>query len=668
MFIRAFLLAGAAIALVSAAKPQLGDFGIDVAGMDKSVLPGDDFYKYVNGGWDARTPIPADKASYSEFTRLRDLSDMRTREVLESAGKVGSGQARKAADLYASFMDEATIEKRGAAPLKAELDRIAAISGPADLAAALASANRDGQNTPIRIGATIDAKNPDAYAVGLAQGGLGLPDRDYYLVDSNPKFIEARAAYQAHVAKMLTLAGIAGAEAKAKAILALETGIAKAHWSRVESRQAEKRYNPMPTSELARRYPGLEWAAFLSAVKLQAEPRIIVSQPSAIDGIVKLIPTVPIQTWKDYLTYHMIASHADVLPKAFVDEDFAFSKVLNGTPELKVRWKRGVDFVNAGMGEAVGEVYVQRYFPPAAKAKADELVANLLAAYKIRLQNLTWMAPETKQKALAKLASFRPKIGYPSKWRDYSGLSVSRDDAFGNELRANRFDYDFDIGHLGKPADRGEWHMTPQTVNAYANPVWNEVVFPAAILQPPFFDPNADPAVNYGGIGAVIGHEISHHFDDQGRKFDATGRLADWWTPEDIKRFKAYTDRVEAQYGAYEPLAGTHVNGGLTLGENMADLAGINASHDAWLISLHGKPAPVIEGWSGEQRFFLGFGQIWRSKSRDAALLKQLTTDPHTPGNWRGYVVRNVDAWYGAFDVKPGQKYYLPPAERIKVW
>jgi putative endopeptidase len=657
-------------AATPAAKPALGSFGVDTAGMDPKATPGDNFYRFVNGAWDDSTEIPADRASWGGFAVLRDLSDQRTREVMEKvdADPLAKAPAKKAGLLYRSFMDETAIEAKGAAVLKPDLAAIAAIASPSGLAAAFAKASRDGVGAPIQAGITIDAKNPDAYVVVVGQGGLGLPDRDYYLVKDNAKFAEARTAYQAHVAKMLALGGIGDADAKAAAILALETKIAEAHWSRVQSRQAEKRYNPFATGALAGRFPGFDWAAFFGAVGLGAQPKVIVSQPSAIEGIAPLLASVPIDSWKAYLAYRTISARADVLPKAFVDEDFAFQKVLSGTPELKVRWKRGVDFVNAGMGEAVGQLYVAHYFPPDSKAKADALVRNLLAAMKLRLAKVEWMAPETRARALAKLAAFTPKIGYPDSFKDYAGLEVAAGDAYGNEQRFVRYDYDEDVAKLGHPADRREWHMTPQTVNAYANPVWDEIVFPAAILQPPFFDPNADPAVNYGAIGAVIGHEISHHFDDQGRKYDATGRLAEWWTPGDVTRFKAYTDRVEAQYSAYEPLPGVHVNGGLTLGENMADLAGVTIAYDAWKISLGGKPANTIDGYSGEQRFFLGFGQIYRTKMRDAALQRQIASDPHTPGMWRPFVVRNLDAWYDAFKVPAGTRYYLAPADRIKVW
>ncbi|NJC32938.1 putative endopeptidase [Sphingomonas jejuensis] len=650
------------------ARPQLGSFGVDTAGMDTTVLPGNDFNAFVNGGWDARTEIPADRARWGGFDVLRDLSDQRTRDMLQTVDGTASPSLRKAGDLYASFMDEAAIEARGAAPLQPALQAIAAIRTRADLATAIGNANRDRINVPVRVGVSIDAKNPDAYVVGMSQGGLGLPDRDYYLNTDNARYAAARTAYLGHVERMLTLAGIPDGAAKARAIMALETDIARVHWTRVESRQAERRYNPVAEAELPARFSGVDWNRLLTAARLNGQDRVIVSQPSAIEGISRLVGTVPIDTWQAYLAFHTIRSRASVLPQAFVNEDFAFTRALTDTPQLKDRWKRAVDFTNAGMGEAVGEAYVARYFPPEAKAKMDELVRNVLAAMNLRLQNLAWMAPETKAIAVQKLGSFTPKIGYPDKWRDYSGLQIDRGDAFGNLQSFIRFDYDYDVARLGRPVDRSEWRMTPQTVNAYANPTWNEIVFPAAILQPPFFDPNADPAVNYGAIGAVIGHEISHHFDDQGRKYDATGRLNEWWTPQDVARFKQYTDQVVQQYGAYEPLPGQHVNGELTLGENIADLAGLTVAYDAYRLSLDGGRAPVIDGYTGDQRFFLGFGQVWRSKARDSALQQQLATDPHTPGNFRPYVVRNLDAWYEAFNVQPGTRHYLTPQQRVRVW
>ncbi|WP_407695724.1 M13 family metallopeptidase [Sphingomonas changnyeongensis] len=658
-----------AAAKAAADRPELGRFGFDADGMDRAMRPGDDFYRFANGGWDDRTQIPADRSSWGGFAVLRDLSDQRTREIVEGAAKAEPGTtAYKVGLLYQGFMDEAAIEAAGIAPLQPELARIAALASKTDLIRYLGDGMRAGKRSPIGLGVAQDLKDNSRYAAYAGQGGLGLPDRDYYLDDKNPKFVETRRAYQAHIARMLTLAGIAGAEQKAAAIVALETRIAATHWTRAESRQVEKRYNPMPVAELGTRMPGIDWSLFLSSAGLDM-PQLIVSQPSAIAGTARLIADEPLAVWQDYLTFHAISRAAPMLPKAFVAEDFAFKgTVLAGTPQLKDRWKRGVDLANALMGEAVGELYVARYFPPEAKAKAETLVKNLIAAFDVRLQRLEWMAPATKAQAREKLAAFTYKIGYPDKWRDYSTLEVRAGDLLGNAERAARFEYQRRLDKVGKPVDRTEWGMTPQTVNAYASPVMNEIVFPAAILQAPFFDPKADDAVNYGGIGAVIGHEISHHFDDQGRKFDKTGNLAEWWTAEDATRFKGYTDRVVAQYGAYEPLPGRKVNGALTLGENIADLAGLTVAYDAYQLSLGGRKAPVIDGFTGDQRFFLGWAQVWRSKYREAQLLQQLTTDPHTPSHFRPYVVRNLDAWYKAFDVKPGDKGYLAPEARIKVW
>ena len=660
----------AAAATSAPGKPKLGDFGVDLTAMDKTVAPGDDFYNYVNGAWMKRTEIPADKASWGGFGILRDLSDTRTRAVIEDAAKAnpapGSVEA-KIGTTYASFMDQAAIEKAGAAPLKPYLDRIAAIKTPTELATAFGEATRHGMDVPIGAGVQQDLKDNTVYAVYMGQGGLGLPDRDYYLVD-NPKFADVRTKYVAHIAKMMQLAGQPDPQGAAQRIYDLEKQIAQVHWARAELRQVEKAYNPMMVADLDAKMPGFDWKAMLAAQGLGSQTRVIVGQPSALTGTAKIIQATPMSTWKEYLAYHTISDKAGLLSTPFVNENFAFyGTTLSGTPQLKERWKRGVDLVNGSMGEAVGQIYVQRYFPPEAKAKADELVKNLIKAMDLRLQKLTWMAPETKVKARAKLAAFTPKIGYPDKFRDYTALQVTPGDVLGNADRVAEFEYNRQLNKIGKPVDRSEWFMTPQTVNAYANPLMNEVVFPAAILQPPFFDPNADPAVNYGGIGAVIGHELSHHFDDQGRKFDPKGNFADWWTPQDVERFNALTDKVVAQYGAYQPVPGMHVNGKLTLGENMADLAGINVAYDAYKMSLNGKKAPVIDGYTGDQRFFMGFGQVWQTKSREDAIRQQLTTDPHTPGQWRAYVVRNLDPWYTAFNVKSG-KFYLPPEQRIHIW
>ena len=655
-----------------------GGFGFDVSGMDRSVSPGDDFYAFANGGWNARTEIPADQARWGAFNNLVNQSEVQVRDVLDTAAAnpAAAGSARQAGDMYASFMGEAAIEARGAAPLQPDLARIAALRNATDISALLGWISRSGGRggiAPVKLGVGVDARNPDIYAVSLGQGDLGLPDRDYYLDAANPRFAAARAAYQDHIGKMLMLAGLPGGaeqggRAQGAAVLALETQLAKAMWSREERRDPDKTYNPTPTAELAQRYPGIDWSAMLGAVGLQNRPTVIVRETGAIQALSALVASVPIETWRAYFAYSLLNARAGVLPKAFVDEDFAFQKVLSGVDVQRDRWKRGVGFVGGGIGEAAGQLYVAKYFPPETKAKADQLVRNLLAAMRLRLERLTWMAPETKLKALAKIDAFRPKIGYPDKWTDYSAIRIAHDDAYGNLVRTTEANFDRDARRIDLPTDRDEWHMTPQTVNAYANPRWVEIVFPAAILRPPFFDSHADDAVNYGAIGAVIGHEISHHFDDQGRKYDFKGRLLPWWTAEDVARFKTYTDRVVAQYSAYEPLPGVHVKGANTLGENMADLAGLNVARDAWIISLKGKKPPVIGGFTGEQRFFLGFAQVWRTKFRDAALQRALASDEHTPGMYRPYVVRNLDAWYAAFAVKPGTKFYLAPADRIKVW
>jgi putative endopeptidase len=671
--VSAVALATPALAQSAAAadsKPQLGDWGVDVQGMDLSVKPGDDFYKFVNGQWDAKTEIPADRSSWGGFAVLRDLSDQRTRAIIEESAKQNAPAgtvAQKVGDFYASFMDEAAIEARGLEPVKPMLAKIDGLTSRDDLARALAENVKLGLGSPVEIGVELDLKDNSKYGVYVGQGGLGMPNRDYYLVD-NDRFKATRVKYKTYIAETLKLAGFANAEARAEAIYALEEKIAKGHWTSAESRQIDKLYNPVATAALDKDYAGLGWSTYLQTAGLAGQPQVIVTQPSAIKAALALVANEPMDVWKDYLRFHTVKAASPMLSKAFVDLNFGWAQTLSGTPKLKDRWKRGVDLVNGTMGEAVGEIYVARYFPPEAKAKADELVRNLIKAMDARLANLAWTAPETKVKARAKLAAFTPKIGYPSKWRDYSALKVERGDLWGNVMRATEFEYQRQLGKIGKPVDRSEWFMTPQTVNAYANPLMNEIVFPAAILQPPFFDPKADDAVNYGAIGAVIGHEISHHFDDQGRKFDMNGNLSDWWTKEDVARFDALAKRVVDQYGSYEPLPGKKVNGELTLGENIADLAGVTIAYDAYKMSLKGKKPTKLGGYTPDQRFFLGFGQVWRNKYREPVLLQQLTTDPHTPGHFRPYVVRNIDAWYSSFGVKPGEKFYLKPEDRAHIW
>jgi putative endopeptidase len=648
-----------------AGKPDYGTYGIDTAGMDKSVKPGDDFYDYVNGSWQKTQQIPADRSSYGMFTKLQDLSLERTRGILEAAEKQPDS---KIGLFYASFMDEAGVEAKGAAPIKPWLAEIAGTKSKETLVAEMAKLYGFGVSGLFSAYVSPDDKNPTAYIPQFGQSGLGLPDRDYYL-KTDKDMVEIRAKYVAYLAQLLTLSGVSGGQQRAEAVLAFETKLAQAHWTRAESRDADKTYNKWAAADFAAKAPGFPWETFLAGVGFSGQPQFLVAQPSAFTGEAKVFGETSLDVLKDYATVRAIDAYAPYLSKAFVDAEFGFnSTVLSGTPQNQPRWKRGVNIVSENMGEAIGQDYVAKYFPPEAKAAADALVKNIIAAMGRRLQNLAWMDPATKQKALQKLAAFTPKIGYPDKWRDYSKLSIEKGDLVGNVSRAAQFEHQRNIDKLGKAIDRGEWFMTPMTINAYANPVMNEIVFPAAILQPPFFDPKADPAVNYGGIGVVIGHEISHHFDDQGRKYDLHGALTDWWTPQDVSRFTALTDKLVKQYDGYEPLKGTHVNGQLTLGENMADLAGLAVAHDAYELSLGGKKPPVVGGFTADQRFYMGYAQIWRIKYREPALRQRLLTDPHSPGPQRVDEVRNKDLWYKAFGVKPGETLYLAPDQRVNVW
>ena len=641
---------------------QIGDFGLDIAGMDQSVAPGDNFYDYVNGTWARNTPIPADKSNYGAFNQIDDLSHARTHEILEQARR---DPGSKIGAAYAAYLDTATIDAKGLAPLRPWLDQIAALPGKAGYPALVATALRNGVGVPFGLGVEQDAKEPTSYAVGLGQAGLGMPDRDYYL---KPEYAPQRAAYQAHLARMLTLAGEADAAARAKAVVDFETAIANVSWTRVDSRDSSKTYNKMTAAALDSSAPGFAFSALLKDAGLPVAT-LIVAQPSAITGIAKAIADAPLGVLKDQLLVRSLDDFADVLPSAFDQESFAFySKTLSGIPEQQARWKRAVDFTTSALPDEVSKIYVARYFPPATKAAADQLVTNIIAAMNARIDKLTWMSPATKVKAHAKLAAFTPKIGYPTRWHDYAKLTITPGDALGNNLRANQWAYDDEIARLGQPIRRWEWSMTPMTVNAYANFSMVEIVFPASILQPPFFDPHADPAINYGAIGVVIGHEMSHHFDDQGAKYDAQGRLADWWTPEDLTKFHALEARLAAQYDAYEPIPGHHVNGKLTLGENSADLAGLNAAYDAYQKSLNGRPAPVIDGFTGDQRFYMAYAQVWRRNVRLAEAEKRLLTDPHSPSEQRVDTVRNLDPWYAAFKPAPTTKLYLPPEQRVRIW
>ncbi|WP_254606320.1 M13 family metallopeptidase [Sphingomonas bacterium] len=645
-------------------KPQMGTFGVDLAGMDKSVLPGDDFYGYVDGTWASTTQIPADKSTYGAFDVLADLSETRTHDILENQ-KVDPSS--KIGIAYAAYSDVPAIEAKGLAPIRPWLDRVKAVANKGAYAMIAAEADRDGVSIPFGVGVGQDSKEPETYIVNIRQSGLGMPDRDYYLKD-DPKLAQTRAAYQAHIARMMTLAGEPDADSRAKAIVDFETRIAQVSWTRVDSRDADQTYNKMPVAQLVQAAPGFDFPAYLKGIGTPVDT-VIVAQPSAVTGIAKLIADAPIAVLRDQLLLRSLESYADVLPTAFDKERFAFyGTVLSGTPEQEVRWKRAVQFTNGALSDDVSKLYVAQYFPPATKAAMDTLVKNIIAAMNGRIEHLSWMAPETKVKAHAKLAAFTPKIGYPTRWKDYSALTMTPGDAYGNHLRAARWSHEYNIAHLGKPLQRWEWGMTPMTVNAYANFGMVEIVFPAAILQPPFFDPNADPAVNYGGIGAVIGHEMSHHFDDQGAKYDLHGRLTQWWTDADVARFKVLEAKLVAEYDQYEPVPGHKVNGQLTLGENSADLAGLNAAYDAYHRSLGGKPAPVIGGLTGDQRFYLGWAQVWRRNSREASELNRLLTDPHSPNQYRADIVRNMDPWYAAFKPTPTSKLYLTPDQRVRVW
>ncbi|MBP8231911.1 MAG: M13 family metallopeptidase [Rhizorhabdus sp.] len=646
-------------------KPAYGSFGFDTQGMDKTVKPGDDFYAFANGGWAKNTPIPADRSNFGMFTVLDELSMSRSRAILDKAAEQPGSRI---GDLYASFMDEKAIETAGIAPLKPMLESIAALPDKAAVAAKMGDLVRQGISSPFAVYVDQDDKNPDAYIAILRQGGLGMPDRDYYLKD-DAALAKTRNEYKAYLARLLTLAGEQQADERAARIVAFETGLAQIHWTKVDSRDSTKTYNKWSRADFDAKAGGFDWGDYLKAAGLDQQQQFLVGQPSAFAGTAKAIEAAPLGVLKDYLLVAALNAYAPYLSKPFVEAEFGFNQtVLSGTPENSDRWKRGVTLVKNLVGEDLGQEYVKLHFTPETKAAADELVRNVIAAMGRRIDALSWMSPDTKVKARAKLTAFTPKIGYPSKWRDYSALKIDRSDLVGNAMRGNAFEWQHNLDKLGKPIDRTEWHMTPMEINAYANFGMNEIVFPAAILQPPFFDPNADPAVNYGGIGAVIGHEISHHFDDQGAKYDMHGRLSDWWTEEDVKKFAALTDRIVKQYDAYEPLPGLHVQGALTQGENIADLAGLTVAHEAYMMSLGGKPAPVIDGYTGDQRFYLGWAQVWRRSYREANLRQRLLTDPHSPSIQRAWVVRNLDPFYSAYKVQPGERLYLSPQDRVRIW
>jgi putative endopeptidase len=672
--------AGAPPSPGSLTRARIGEFGLDLAAMDRSVAPGDDFYRYVNGGWLRNSQIPGDVPRFTEFGRLADLNATRNHSILEKAAAAPrTPEERKAGDFYASLIDDASREASGPIPLKPELDRIAAIATPADLARAIAQVNRDWLRplpggaaalppSPINSGVSIDIKNPTRYLPALGQGGLGLPDRDYFLVD-DPAFAKAREAYKTHVVRMFQLAGMSDAQARATRVYALEDRLAKGHWTRAEQRDPEKAYNLMTLAELTTKAPGLDWTAFLEAAGFASAPQVLVSQPSAIAVASLAASEVPLQDWKDYLAYRSIRAFAPFGPKAFVAEHFDFeSRTLAGTPQMPEPWKTASAQTDQAIGQAVGTLYLEQYFPSEARAKAEQMTREIKAAMGRRIERLTWMAPETKARAMRKLAAVQVQIGAQTPPNDYSDLRIVRGRPFENALEAARFAYGRNVAKLGAPVTRHEWTMLAHTVNAQANAVLVKIMFPAGIMQGLFFDPAADPAVNYAAIGVVMGHELSHVFDDQGSKFDERGALNNWWTGADLKRFTLMAEALAAQYDRYEPLPGVHINGHLTLGENIGDLAGLSLALDAYHASLGGRPAPVLGGFTADQRFFMGYAQLYRTLQREGFLRQQLATDPHSPGEWRAAEVRNVDAWYAAFDVKPGARMYLPPDQRVKVW
>lgn len=653
----------AATVSAPAEKPQIGSYGFDTSGMDSSIKPGDDFYGYANGAWAKNTPIPADKSNYGMFTALDDLSQERTRAILDAAK---SDQSSKIGRAYASFLDSATVEVRGLAPIQPLLNSINQAT-KANLPSLLATLDRDGVSHFFGGYVGQDDKNPDVYIYSMGQSGLGMPDRDFYLKDSE-RNTGLRAAYVKHVENVLTRIGVKNAAVRAKAVYDFEVKIAQAHWDKNDSSDATKTYNKLSLAELSKTAPGFDWTAFVRGIGVK-EDQLLVAQPSAFSAEAKLIADAPIQLIRDLLSVRAMDSYANVLPDAVANESFAFyGTALDGTPQMQERWKRAVDFTTSHLGDEVGKVYVSKYFPAETKAEMDELVQNVIAAMGRRIEALDWMQPETKVKARQKLANFTTKIGYPDRWQDLSALNMTSDDLFGNLLRARQWAHDDNISQLGGPIRKWQWFMTPMTVNAYANFAMNEIVFPAAILQPPFFDPKADPAINYGGIGAVIGHEISHHFDDQGAKYDEKGRLSDWWTAKDVAAFEAASKALVAQYDAYEILPGEKLDGTFTLGENIGDLAGLTVAYDAYRASLDGKEAPVIDGMTGDQRFFLGWAQVWRRNYRDQNLSARITTDSHSPSIQRTWVSRNLDPWYKAYQVQKDQKLYLDPKDRVRIW
>ncbi|MBS2015459.1 MAG: M13 family metallopeptidase [Deltaproteobacteria bacterium] len=673
--------AGSAAPATTGAAGPVDAKGIDLAGMDRGVAPGDDFFAFANGTWVKSTEIPEDRSTWGSGAMTAERTAKRTSDLIAEAAKGNApagSDAKKVGDYYASFMDEAAIETKKLEPIKPMLAAIAKIGDPKALARALGESlradvdvlNATNLDTDNLFGLWVaqDLDDPTRYAPFLLQGGLELPDRDYYL-SSDARMTDIRAKYKAHIAAVLKLAGLADAEKRAARILDLETRIAKVHATREDTEDVKKGNNHWPKADLAKKAPGLDWDAFLAAAQLDKQATFVLWQPQAIIGISALVKSEPLDAWKDLLAFHAMERHAAFLPKAVVEESFAFyGKTINGTPQQRERWKRAVEATDGALGEVVGKLYVEKYFPASEKARAEQMVKNIVAAFGARIDKLEWMSPKTKAQAKAKLAVLEVGVGYPDKWRDYSGLEVVRGDAFGNYVRASKFEYARNLAKLGKPVDRREWVMNAQLVNAVNLPAMNALNFPAAILQPPLFDPARPVAMDYGAAGAVIGHEICHSFDDTGALFDAKGKLQNWWTEEDFAHFKASSAALVAQYDAYQPFPDIHVNGKLTSAENIADVAGLSAAYDAYRLSNGGKEGPTMGGLTGDQQFFVSFAQSWRFKAREAMARKRLLTDVHAPAQYRADTVRNLDAWYPAFDVKPGQKLFLAPPARVHVY
>lgn len=677
--ILALLLAGS---IPRAAVPP-GDVdkthGLDLAGMDKSVNPGDDFFGYTNGEWVKTTPIPDDRPGYGVFDIVAEEANRRTADLIKEAGKSArDSEASQVGDYYDAFMDEQAIEHKGLSPLKAELQQINAIATKRALAQVLGGEMRadvDPLNATnfytdrlFGLWVSPDFNHPDRNVPYMLQGGLGLPDRESYL-STEASDVKLQANYRTHIAAVLKLAQVADADEQAARIYDLERKIANAHGNRTDSADVHKANNPWRLQDFSAKAPGLDWGSFFKAAGLSGQPMIMVWQPGGVTGISALVGNEPLSVWKEYLSFRAIDRASALLPKVYADERFNFyGRTLSGVPQQRERWKRAVNATSGALGDAVGKLYVKRYFSPEAKAAVQAMVRSIILAFGKRIDNLAWMSPATRAQAKAKLDTLYVGIGYPEHWRDYSGLKIVRDDPLGNAQRSELFDYRWSLSKLGKPVDRSEWAMTPQTVNAVNLPIQNALNFPAAILSPPFFDVAADPVQNYGSIGATIGHEISHSFDDQGSQFDAQGRLLNWWTPQDMTHFRAAADKLAAQFDAYEPLPGLHVNGKLTLSENIADVAGLSAAYDGYRNAYGGKPAPDSQGFTGDQRFFLAYGQSWRGKQRPEVLRLQLTTDGHAPDEYRADTVRNLDAWYQAFSIQPERKLYLSPESRVRVW